>query len=181
MAELTTIQGTFSGPSATSANKNVASYFGVPRIGTTIGEQQLADLIATTFAGKFVGDCSRPFITDGAYVCVEDDLMMEIADAARKRCGIYIPHRFDCEDYAYVLRAEISLHTFIEPDPESPGAFTTYALCGGVIFANFGPTYGDHARVWYVRPDGTIGLIEPRIPSKHDPSECRGDLKFMFV
>lgn len=89
----------------------------------------------------------------------------------------YAANEFDCEDFAYMCKAEVARAVRNHAEFNTPWAF-------GIAFARFRwISHGtiDHACNWVVTDDGTLHWIEPQTGNKHKLKACRkGSLALML-
>lgn len=86
----------------------------------------------------------------------------------------WMAERFDCDDFAYVLKAEMSVHAY-----EHAGL--KFGLCVGMAWGIFDWVNGMHAVNWFIANDGDLRFIEPQGDVIHDASHCLGDISMVLA
>ena len=86
------------------------------------------------------------------YEVITDDLATTLFQNTGLKASDYKAEVFDCEDFAYVYKAQASLYALRNS--------TEYALAVGVIFAN--SKNSGHAVNFYVDTSGKVKIIEPQ-------------------
>jgi hypothetical protein len=84
----------------------------------------------------------------------------------------WIAERYDCDDFAYVLKAFTSAVAYVNSG-------LTYGLSCGIIWGKFSWVGEFHACNWIITSDRTFQLIEPQTDSLHQASECLGSVTFV--
>ena len=64
----------------------------------------------------------------------------------------WLEERFDCDDFAYVLKAEMSVHAY-------QSAAMKFGLCVGMVWGNFDGVDGYHAVNWFVDKHATLRFM----------------------
>jgi len=124
-------------------------------------------------AGKFSSD---PGIRTGDgiyYLPTLDEVRQLLAESNGDRRQ-WLAERFDCDDFAYVLKGEASVHAYDAGD-------LRYGLALGMVWGNFDWVNGYHAINWFVDNVGTLYLIEPQSDAVYPASRCLGDIGLLLV
>ena len=101
------------------------------------------------------------YIGDQKYFIPAEDRIREITSASLQHHQQYYAERFDCDDFAFVLKGEFCLHSFKNAELE-------FSLCAGILWGEFSWVPTQHAINWAIiapKEDGAdfeIVLIEPQ-------------------
>lgn len=87
---------------------------------------------------------------------------------------VWLEERFDCDDFAYVLKGEISVHAYATNS-------LRFGLCFGIVWGNFDWVDGYHAVNWFISNDGELRFVEPQDDVIHNASECSGDVWLLLA
>lgn len=102
------------------------------------------------------------------------DEVTQILVASQLDRRTWLEERYDCDDFAYCLKGEMSAHAY------DAGALR-FGLCVGIVWANFSWVEGFHAVNWFIASDEQLRLIEPQTDEIYAASECRGDISLLLV
>lgn len=86
----------------------------------------------------------------------------------------WMEERFDCDDFAYVLKAEMSVHAY-------ESSALRFGLCVGVVWGDFDWVQGFHAVNWFIDATRTLRFIEPQSDEVYPLERCRGDISLLLV
>lgn len=89
----------------------------------------------------------------------------------------YAPDLFDCEDFAYLCKAEMARRVRVSGRYDAPWAF-------GLAWGRFqwmSDGQIDHCCNWFVDNLGRFAWMEPQRGSLHPPDACRGHLVLLLV
>lgn len=94
----------------------------------------------------------------------EMDFILTESQLDRKQ---FLPERFDCDDFAFILKGEISAHAY-------QARQLSCGICAGIIWGYFDwNPRGYHAVNWYLDNTGTLYFIEPQWDLIYPVEQCR--------
>ncbi len=133
----------------------------------------LDSLIGAAFAGRFD---AYPAIRYGDSVFYLPTLaeVRRVLVASQLDRRTWLQDRFDCDDFAYVLKGEMSAHAY-------DTAERRLGLCFGMLWANFDWVEGFHAVNWVVTSDESIWLIEPQTDDIYPHARCTGGIALLLA
>ena len=109
--------------------------------------QQLGDLISDQASIRF-GD-------NHYYLPTSDEIEFILLESKLERKQ-FMQERFDCDDFAFILKGEISAHAYKAEQ-------LTCGVCAGIAWGYFKwNKRGYHAVNWYLDSDGSLKFIEPQ-------------------
>jgi len=121
------------------------------------------------------------YIGDEKYFVPAEERIREITSTSLQHHQQYYAERFDCDDFAYVLKGEFCLHTFKNAESE-------FGLCAGILWGEFSWVTGQHAINWaLIAPKGDgadfeIVLIEPQGDVFYNSTEYKaGTMSLILV
>jgi hypothetical protein len=149
---------------------------------TLTGEKNFEGLIVYQLGeGKFGRPSGQAFtIADSEYYCPPLEDALKIIQASEVECKKWASNRFDCDDFAYVLKAHFAEAAYAEGERkkgEDKGNQRA-AHCFGIVMAEiripklYGKEYKSHAINWMVNDDLKLRFVEPQ---KTDPVFCLGN------
>lgn len=133
----------------------------------------LEGLVRQKLAGKFFSDPGIRFGDGTFYLPTREEVefILEKSQLDRRR---WLAERFDCDDFAYVLKGEMSIHAY-----ETNGF--KFGLAVGMVWGDFDWVPGFHAVNWFITPDLEILFIEPQTDQIYDAAHCRGNIRLLLV
>lgn len=121
--------------------------------------------IEATFEGKFLeGAMIR--LGDAMFFLPKKDFVRSIVQASAGSSKKWLEERFDCDDFAYVLKGAFSTTWYKMKEGGQCG------LCCGIIWGTFAWLEGLHACNWFLDDSGKIMLIEPQSDQIYPASDC---------
>ena len=141
--------------------------------GTVISTSSLGGLVDSLLQGKFSEDRGVRF-GDGSFYLPTLPEVREILEASRADRRTWMAERFDCDDFAYVLKGEMSVHAYETPE-------LRYGLCVGMVWGNFDWVQGYHAVNWFLGSDGVLRFIEPQSDDIYEMDRCTGNISLFVV
>jgi Agglutinin C-terminal len=144
-----------------------------PDNGTIAPTSSLAGAVKKRLAGKLADDPGIRF-GDGVFYLPKISEVKDILDESSADRRVWMTERFDCDDFAYVLKSEMSIHAY-------ESASLRYALCVGIVWGNFDWVSGYHAVNWFIADDGELRFIEPQSDEIYDISHCSGGISLLLV
>ncbi len=142
--------------------------------GREIDTESLKILVQRALAGKLANDHEIHYGDTHFYLptLAEVALILQASHLDRKK---WMQERFDCDDFAYVLKGEMSAHAYDAPDLH-------LGLCSGIVWGCFDWT-GDefHAVNWAVTSDEVVWLIEPQTDDIYPIERCTGGISLLLV
>ncbi len=144
-----------------------------PGAGIVVPTSSLSGVVQKKLAGKLADDPGIRF-GDGSFYLPKIGEVRNILDESSVDRRTWMAERFDCDDFAYVLKSEISIHAY-------ESASLRYALCVGIVWGNFDWVSGYHAVNWFIADDGELRFIEPQSDDIYDLSHCSGGISLLLV
>ena len=140
--------------------------------GVVVPVNSVKGIAKESLAGKFSDDPGIRY-GDGMYYLPTLEEIQFILKESQLDRRKWLENRFDCDDFAYVLKGEMSVHTYDTSD-------IRYGLCVGMVWGNFDWITGYHAVNWFIDSNSVMRFIEPQSDSIYDVSNCQGDIS-LFV
>jgi hypothetical protein len=141
--------------------------------GVVAPASSLDGLVRQSLLGKLAADPGIRF-GDGSFYLPTLQEVQQILTASRLDRETWMEERFDCDDFAYVLKAEMSVHAYKSGDMK-------FGLCVGMVWGNFDWVDGYHAVNWFVDNNSTLRFIEPQDDVIHDMEHCQGQISLLLV
>ncbi len=141
--------------------------------GVVAPASSLDGLVRQLLQGKLSDDPGIRF-GDGSFYLPTLQEVQDILAASRLDREKWLEERFDCDDFAYVLKAEMSVHAY-------QSAAMKFGLCVGMVWGNFDWVDGYHAVNWFVDKHSTLRFIEPQDDGIHDLASCKGQISLLLV
>ena len=130
----------------------------------------LRQIVASQLAAKL----SRNFgfyVADGKYFCTPLQDAKQVIRASAVDRKTWVSDRFDCDDFAHVLKAHFAEAAYKDGRRRA-------AHCFGVVW---GSLPGPHAINWMVNSDLKLRFIEPQNDRIFLPRRTDKDIYFMLV
>lgn len=167
----TTVSGRLSGPRISSA---ILESLGAEKsLGVVASSSEVNGALQTQLHGKLGQDPGIRLGDAGFYLPTVQEVKVILAASSLERKA-WTAERFDCDDFSYVLKGEMSLHSYAATD-------LRYGLCVGIVWGNFDWVNGYHAVNWFIAEDGVIRFIEPQSDAMYEASHCTGDISLLLV
>lgn len=144
-----------------------------PAMGLVVPASSLDGLVKRLLQDKLGTDPGIRF-GDGSFYLPSMAEVKEILDASRLDRRTWMEERFDCDDFAYVLKAEMSVHAY-------DSGSLRYGLCVGMVWGNFSWVQGYHAVNWFIDHTQTLWFIEPQSDVVYDVQQCQGAVSLLLV
>jgi hypothetical protein len=145
-----------------------------PAAGGVVAQQsRVSTIVQTALAGKFSSDPGIRY-GDGYFYLPTLAEVQQILVASQLDRRTWLAERFDCDDFAYVLKGEMSIHAYDSGD-------LRYGLCVGMVWGDFDWVAGYHAINWFIASDMVLRLIEPQSDTVYDVSHCLGRISLLLV
>lgn len=141
--------------------------------GIVVPTSSLVGVVQKRLAGKLADDPGIRF-GDGSFYLPKLGEVRNILDESSADRRAWMAERFDCDDFAYVLKSEMSIHAY-------ESSSLRYALCVGIVWGNFDWVSGYHAVNWFIADDGELRFIEPQSDEIYDLSHCSGGVSLLLV
>jgi hypothetical protein len=142
------------------------------RAGTIINTQALDAVIRRSLPGKFDADPGIRY-GDGSYYLPEPAEIQQILANSQVDRRTWLAERFDCDDFAYVLKGEVSIHAY------DTGTIR-FGLAFGMVWGFFDWVKGFHAVNWFIASDGVLRFVEPQQDTIYDASHCQGRISLLI-
>lgn len=137
---------------------------------TYIGSGELRSLVADQLGVKLARNFGL-YVADANYFCTPLADAQEIIRASAVDRHTWVRERFDCDDFAHVLKAHFAEAAYKEGHRRA-------AHCFGVVW---GMLPGPHAINWMVNSDMKLRFIEPQNDRIFFPRRTDKDIYFMLV
>ena len=130
---------------------------GTPRASTgkAITMASAEDVLAIAWANlgpRWLSGAPRIlYPADDEYVCPSVEDALAIVRASKVDRDEYYPGGFDCDDFAYVLKAELCEAAYTDGPTRTP-------YCFGIVWC----ASSAHALNWMINDDGILRLVEPQ-------------------
>ena len=111
------------------------------------------------------------YIADGKYYCTPFEDAKEIIKNSRLDSKNWVRERFDCDDFAHVLKAHFAEAAYKD-------GIRRAAHCFGIVW---GSLPGPHAINWMVNSDMKLRFVEPQNDRVFFPRKTDKDIYFMLV
>lgn len=136
-----------------------------------ISSPDLRVLISKQLKGKMARDFSL-FIADSKYYCTPLKDAEEIIKWSNVDRKIWVRERFDCDDFAHVLKAHFAEAAYVD------GKRRRSAHCFGIVW---GMLPYAHAINWMVDEKRKLHFIEPQSDKIFSPRKVDKEIWFMLV
>ena len=134
-----------------------------------------ADELRQLINDKLSGKLSKHFnllISDTEYYCPPLAKAEQTITAGTLKHRQWIANRFDCDDFAHLLKASFIEETYLNEQLRA-------AYCFGIVWGFIGGK--PHAINWMVNSDGRLRFVEPRNDEIFYPRDDFQDIYFMLV
>lgn len=111
------------------------------------------------------------YLADGTYYCPPLDDAEEIITNSGVDRKQWVEERFDCDDFALVLKAHFAEAAYKDGRRRA-------AHCFGIVW---GMLPGPHAINWMVNSDETFRFVEPQTGQYFEPRTTDKDIYFMLA
>jgi hypothetical protein len=166
------LTGQLVGPRMATAPAGRAAVPGASQ-GTVVSVNTVEGAVQQHLTGKFSSDSVIRY-GDGTYYLPTVQEVEQILAASQSDRRTWLEERFDCDDFAYVLKGEMSVHAYDTGD-------ISFGLSVGMVWGNFDWVTGYHAVNWFVASDGVLRFIEPQSDTIYDASHCQGGISLLVV
>ena len=112
------------------------------------------------------------YVADAKYYCTPIADARQIIKASAVDRHTWIQDRFDCDDFAHVLKAHFAEAAYKDGRRRA-------AHCFGIVWGYHLP--GHHAINWMVNSDLVLRFIEPQTDRVYRPGATDKDIYFMLV
>ena len=135
-----------------------------------ISAEKVEKIIRRQLAGK-LDDTFELHIADGKYFCPPVREAREIIDESALDKKEWVDERFDCDDFAVVLKAHFAEAAYAEGKRRS-------AHCFGIVWGEL-PDY--HAINWMINADLKLRFVEPQLDTIYRPKKSDKGIWFMLA
>lgn len=151
--------------------KNTIEYwYGLPgEDGIYLTSSHVQDIIKTKLKNKLKSNC-KIRLADGKFFCPTVADANVIIQSSQVDQRVWISERFDCDDFALLLKAEFVKDAYRQGDRRS-------AHCFGIVW---GSLPGPHAINWMINADMKLRFIEPQQDTVYFPKSTDKDIYFML-
>lgn len=139
--------------------------------GISLSTSEITKLLEQALVGKLHTSYSLRLGDSGYYLPTVDEVT-QILNATQQERRTWIADRYDCDDFAYVLKAFTSTVAYINSG-------LAYGLSCGIIWGKFSWVDEFHACNWILTSDRIFKLIEPQTDTLHPASDCLGSVTFV--
>ncbi|MBX7166076.1 MAG: caspase family protein [Pirellulales bacterium] len=145
-----------------------------PAAGGTVAKSSYVQTVAQQqLNGKFSSDPGIR-LGDSMFYLPTRNEVEQLLSASQLDRRTWLAERFDCDDFAYALKGEASVHAYDTGD-------LAYGLCLGIVWGNFDWVSGYHAVNWFLDSTSKLWLIEPQNDTLYDASHCQGGISLLLV
>lgn len=137
---------------------------------TYLNADDVRELVFKELKGKLAKNLSFHLADEVYYLPPLEDAK-EIIEASELNLKEWIEERFDCDDFALVLKARFAEAAYKDGKRRA-------AHCMGIIWGMF--SEGPHAMNWIVTEDKKLHLIEPQTNEIFYPSKDDNDVWFIM-
>lgn len=141
--------------------------------GLEIKSSDLEQIIERSLSGKRHSTYSIHFGDSQYYLPTREEVQQIFASTSRQRRK-WIEERYDCDDFAYVMKAFASGIAYVNEN-------LSFGICCGIVWGEFDWLSGFHACNWVVTSEKIFYLVEPQDDSLHPASACKGSVAFVVV
>ncbi len=147
------------------------NWYGLPtKDGIYLKNTHIESIIKNKLKGKLSGSCKFRF-GDGRYFCPKLRDAKTIISATHVDQRIWIAERFDCDDFALLLKSEFVKDAYRHGNRRA-------AHCFGIVW---GSLPGPHAINWMINDDMKFRFIEPQNDAVFSPRSTDRNIYFMFT
>ncbi|WP_143467748.1 lectin MOA-related protein [Leptolyngbya ohadii] len=141
--------------------------------GVAVPGYYVSEVVQRSLVGKLAADPGMRY-GDAFYYLPTLEEVQFILKASELERRTWTEERFDCDDFAYVLKGEMSAHAYdIGP--------SRFGLCVGIVWGYFNWLEGYHAVNWFIGVDKKLRFIEPQNDSIYSAEDCVGDIQLLLV
>lgn len=156
-----------------AAESPLASVTAPPAQGRLASSNDVHEIVAASLAGKFASDPGIRYGDEQFYLPSLDEVAWILGESQLDR-RTWLQNRFDCDDFAYVLKGEMSSHAYANAE-------LTCGLCVGIAWGYFDWLEGNHAVNWFIDSTGALGFIEPQDDRMFPAASCKGNLYLLLA
>ena len=138
------------------------------------GVEKKSEEISAILNGALDGKLHKSYslrLGDSSYYLASEAEVKQILNSTSRERRSWIAERYDCDDFAYVLKAYSSSIAYINDELK-------LGLCCGIIWGKFAWISEFHACNWFITSDNGLILIEPQNDQIYSPSDCEGSVTF---
>jgi hypothetical protein len=135
-----------------------------------ISSADLRELVANQLGPKLARNFGF-YVADAEYYCTPLDDAREIIKKSKVDRNTWTADKFDCDDFAHVLKANFAEAAYKNGERRK-------AHCFGVVW---GSLPGPHAINWMVNADLKLRFVEPQNDRVFFPRKSDRDIYFMLV
>ncbi|MHC4740448.1 MAG: lectin MOA-related protein [Planctomycetota bacterium] len=121
--------------------------------------------------GKKLAKSFELYIADGKYYCTPIEDAREVIAESKVDRKTWVRERFDCDDFAHVLKAHFAEAAYKDGQRRA-------AHCFGIVW---GSLPGPHAINWMINSDGKLRFIEPQNDRIFEPRRTDKNIYFMLI
>lgn len=126
----------------------------------------IAQKLVRTALGACLADKAHVRFADERYYLPTQDEVQYILDESKLDRKDWLSERFDCDDFSFILKGEISSHAY-------QAGQLTCGLCSGIVWGHFAWNKSYHAANWFLGADEQLFFIEPMWDTILDAGQCR--------
>ena len=150
--------------------RTVECWYGMPGYqGIYLSEDQVIKIIRKRLAGKLKSNCNI-ILGDARYFCPSLSYAQKIINDTSVDQHKWIEERFDCDDFAFLLKAGFVKDAY-------NGGKRRAAHCFGIVW---GSLPGPHAINWMINDDMKLRFVEPQNDQIFFPRTTDKDIYFMM-
>lgn len=107
------------------------------------------------------------------YLPTHDEIEFILEESKLERME-WLADRFDCDDFSFILKGEISSHAYRATQ-------LTCGLCSGIVWGHFAWNKGYHAANWFLDAGEKLHFIEPQWDTIHEAGLCRSGVDLLLA
>ena len=135
-----------------------------------LSADEVRSIVTQQLSGKF-NRSFQLYLADGQYFCPSLEDAQEIIDNSAVDRNTWVEERFDCDDFAHVLKSHFAEAAYADGTRRA-------AHCFGIVW---GMLPGAHAINWMINADGKLRFVEPQSDEVFFPRGTDKDIWFMLV
>ena len=160
-------------PNVPTGDEPVSDTIGLGAEGLVVDKERVKTIIIESLSEKLESINNIKIGDNDYYLPTEPEYMTILTQSLIDR-RTYLYQRFDCDDFAHVLKGEFSIHWYSAGESQ-------HGICFGLMWGFFNWQVGPHAINWVIDAEETMVLIEPQTDEVYPVSECESGVKLVLV
>lgn len=138
-----------------------------------ISSQEVHQIVRQQLGAKLVNNY-KFHSPDGKYYCPSVEYAQKVIQWSSVDRNKWVKERFDCDDFALVLKADFAKCAYKSQQIKAP-------FCFGIVWGQLGYPPGPHAINWMINDDRKLRFIEPQSDQIYFPRSNEHGIWFMYV